>query len=75
MGADRQELEALKKLGLKLRAIREKKGWTLEDAEEHGYKSWQHLQKLESGKNITVLTLMRLSKLYKIRLTEIFKEM
>ena len=64
----------LKKLGLCLRAIRVKKGWTLEQTEEHGWSSWRHLQKIESGKNITVQTLWKLSSVYKINLSVIFKE-
>lgn len=65
----------LKKLGLKLREIRISKGWTLEDAEEHGWSNWRHLQKIETGKNITILTLIKISKLYKIRPSELFKEL
>lgn len=74
MSADKFSNNMLKKLGLRLRQIREKKNWTLEDAEEHGWPSWQHLQKVESGKNITVLTLLRLCKLYKVRPVEVFKD-
>ncbi len=62
----------LKALGARLREIRLKKGWTLEETEEHGWPNWRHLQKIETGKNITVLTLNRLSKLYGIKITEIF---
>ena len=61
----------LKAVGAKLRSIRLDRGWTLEEAEEHGWPNWRHLQKIESGKNVTVLTLYKLSKLYKIKLTEI----
>lgn len=56
----------LKKLGLRLRQIRLDKGWTLEETEEHGWPSWRHLQKIESGKNITIATLIRLSMVYKM---------
>lgn len=55
----------LRKLGLHLRKLREQKGWTLEEAEDHGWPSWRHLQQIETGKkNITVLTLKRLADLY-----------
>jgi transcriptional regulator with XRE-family HTH domain len=64
----------LKKLGLSLRAIRLKKGWTLEETEEHGWPSWRHLQKIESGKNITIQTLWKLSRVYKINLSNLFYE-
>jgi transcriptional regulator with XRE-family HTH domain len=50
-----------------MRQIREEKGWTLERAEEEGWPSWQHLQKIELGqKNITFTTIDRLEKLYQI---------
>lgn len=61
----------LKAVGAKLRAIRLEKGWTLEETEEFGWPNWRHLQKIESGKNITILTLKKLSKLYKKSIAEI----
>lgn len=61
----------LKKLGQRLREIRVSKGWTLEETEEHGWPSWRHLQKIESGKNITVATLWKLSQVYKITLSDL----
>lgn len=65
----------LKAVGARLRAIRLEKGWTLEEAEEHGWPNWRHLQKIESGKNFTILTMHKLSKLYKKSISEIMKEM
>ena len=62
----------LKKLGAKIRMARLARGWTLEQAEEHGWPSWQHLQKVESGKNITVVTLRRVCALYKTSLSDLF---
>lgn len=64
--------EFLKRLGMRLREIRESKGWTLEETEEHGWTSWRHLQRVESGKNVTLLTLKKISELYKIELKELF---
>ncbi|MDZ4082775.1 MAG: helix-turn-helix transcriptional regulator [Bdellovibrionales bacterium] len=63
----------LKRFGLKLREIRNKKGWTLEETESHGWTSWRHLQKIEAGKNINLATLFRLSKLYKIKASELLE--
>lgn len=63
----------LKALGQRLRDIRNQKGWTLEETEEHGWPSWKHLQRIESGKNVTIITLNKLSKLYKMAISEIFK--
>ncbi len=64
----------LKRLGLRLRELRTANNWTLEDAEAHGWPSWRHLQKIEAGKNITVATLWRLSRLYKKDISEITKD-
>jgi len=65
----------LERLGSRLRAIRKEKGWTLEQAEAHGVPSWRHLQKIEAGKNITVATLWRLSRVYKIPMSDLFKNL
>lgn len=65
----------LKAIGAKLRSIRVDKGWTLEEAEEHGWPNWRHLQKIESGKNFTITTMYRLSKLYKISISEITNDL
>ena len=61
----------LKQLGAQIRLLRMKRGWSLEDAEEHGWKGWQHLQKIESGKNITVVTLRKVARLYQIPLSKL----
>lgn len=65
----------LKKFGSRIRAIRHEKGWTLEDCEEHGYPSWEHLRKVEAGKkNISLITINRLSKVFKIPISDLFKD-
>ncbi|MBL7545518.1 MAG: helix-turn-helix domain-containing protein [Bdellovibrionaceae bacterium] len=61
----------LVKLGAKIRAIRTKKGWTLEEVEEHGWGNWTHLQKIESGKNITIVTLRKVATLYRMSLSDL----
>jgi transcriptional regulator with XRE-family HTH domain len=53
-----------KALGLRVRELRNKKGWTLEECEEHGWLNWRHLQAIESGKNITIHTLVNLANLF-----------
>jgi transcriptional regulator with XRE-family HTH domain len=65
----------IKKLGLKLREIRLSRGWTLEQTEEHGWTSWRHLQKIEAGKNITVATLWKLAKVYKVKPADLLKDL
>lgn len=63
----------LVRLGQRLRSIRVAKDWTLEETENHGWPSWRHLQKIESGKNITMATLWKISKVYKIPIEDILK--
>jgi transcriptional regulator with XRE-family HTH domain len=63
-----------KALGLKVRQIRESKGLTLERCEELGWPDWTHLQKIESGKNITVHTLVNLANLFSIHPAELLKD-
>lgn len=63
----------LVKLGAKIRSIRNKKGWTLEEVEEHGWGNWTHLQKIESGKNITIVTLKKVALLYRISLSDLLE--
>lgn len=75
MAYDAKDIKLLKKLGAKLRKIRLAKGWTLEEAEEHGWPNWRHLQKIETGKNLTVVTLKKLSDLYKIKISQIFEDL
>lgn len=65
----------LKKLGARIRKLRLERGWTLEDTEEHGWPDWTHMQQVETGKNITVVTLRRIAKLYKISPAEIWKDL
>lgn len=72
MALDRASQQFLKRLGLRLREIRLAKGWTLEETEEHGWSDWKHLQKIESGKNVTIVSLYRLAKVYRIELSELF---
>lgn len=68
--------KTLKKFGLLVRQRRDQKGWTLEEAEEHGFSSWRYLQRLEAGKhNISLLTIVELARLYKIHPAELLKDL
>lgn len=69
-----EERKYLKKVGAKIRAMRVQKGWTLEDVEEHGWNNWTHLQKIEAGKNITLVTLRRVAQLFKIDPSDLLKD-
>lgn len=73
MGMDLKCKAYLRKVGERLRELRLKKGWTLEETEEHGWPSWQHLQKIEAGKNVTLATIWKVANLYKISPGKIFE--
>lgn len=64
----------LKELGSSLRRVRKSKGWTLEHTEEMGWSCWRHLQKIETGKNVTIITLKHIAQLYNISLLDIIPE-
>lgn len=66
-----EDKKFLKKLGARIKELRLKKGWTLENTEDHGWHNWQHLQKIESGKNITIITMRKVAALYKISPSEL----
>lgn len=68
------EKEYLKRVGQQLREIRLKKGLTLEQTEEKGITSWRHLQKIEAGKNFTILTLYRIAEAYEINPQDLLKK-
>jgi len=65
----------LKSVGGRLRKIRMDKGWTLEETEDHGWHDWKYLQKIESGRNTTISTLIKLADLYSIKLFDLFKNL
>lgn len=68
--------KVLKKFGLLVRKLRDQRGWTLEEAEEHGFSSWRYLQRLEAGKhNISLLTIIEIAKVYKIHPSDLLKDL
>jgi transcriptional regulator with XRE-family HTH domain len=65
--SEREKTRFYRALGLRLRSLRNQSGYTLEETEEHGVTSWKHLQRIESGEaNVTIETLLVLSKIYKV---------
>lgn len=75
MKQDAKYKKKLKAFGLKVREIREAKGWTLEETEEHGWLNWQHLQKIESGKNVTLATIFKICDVFDLRTSELFSDL
>jgi transcriptional regulator with XRE-family HTH domain len=71
-----QDKKFLKLLGVRIRELREARGWTLEETEEHGWPSWRHLQRIETGhKNVTITTLKRVSHTIGISISELLKDL
>lgn len=63
-GLARNNRSFYRRLGLRLRELRNRRGLTLEETEEHGVKSWKHLQRIEAGEaNITMETLLLLARI------------
>lgn len=73
MELSKKDEKFLKEMGLRLRKEREKRGWTLEETEEKGWPSWRHLQRIETGKNVTILTIRKLAEFYKIKMSDLLK--
>jgi len=72
----REKTRVLRKLGLRLRSLRNQAGYTLEETEEYGVKSWKHLQRIEGGEaNITIETLLLLAKIYGVHCSDVLKEL
>jgi len=63
------------RMGRLLRKLRQKKGWTLEETEDHGWHDWKYLQKIETGQNITVATLFKLFEIYGVRSERLIKHL
>ena len=63
------------KFGERVRNIRNKKGWTLEQCEERGYPSWKHLGDIETGKkvNMNFITMLRIANLFGMKPYELIK--
>ncbi len=60
-------------MGTLFRGLRLRKGWTLEETEELGWHDWKYLQKIESGRNITMSTFFKLCELYGARPEKVLK--
>lgn len=70
---DNETAKKLQLVGARLRNIRMEKNWTLENTEDHGWHDWKYLQKIESGRNITLATLIKIAHFYDISLSKILK--
>ncbi|MGH7286097.1 MAG: helix-turn-helix domain-containing protein [Polyangiaceae bacterium] len=66
---------ASKKIGARLRALRTERGLTLEMAAERAGLHDKHVQRVETGEtNMTIATLIALTRTYEVDLVELFIE-
>lgn len=67
--------KASRSVGLKIRKLREERGWSLEKCEEMGWPDWTHLQKIELGKNMTFQTLINIANLFGVHPTVLLEDL
>lgn len=73
MGAEKDYEKLLRVVASNIRRLREARGLTQWDMSAHGF-NYRHYQKLESGKySFNLFTLFRLSKVFKVKLSEFIK--
>lgn len=66
-------LAEAKAIGIRIRAARKARGWTLAEAAKHTGLGYQHIQKLEVGSlNVTLLTLIRVAAGFGVPLRTFF---
>jgi len=62
-----------KAIGMRLRALRTARGWTLDKAAEQTGVDWRHIQMVEAGhSNVTLLTLVRIAEGFGVPLSTFF---
>jgi len=63
-----------KQLGLRVRALRQAREWTLEQAAEASTLDLKHWQKIESGQiNVTLVTLVRIAQGFDEPIASLFR--
>ena len=66
------ETAFFKGLGTRIRALRERAGYSQEDMITHGY-SVRYWQKVEAGKPITLRTLLRICRLFAVPMCDVVR--
>lgn len=75
MDIDPQCKKWLAKVGARIREMRYEQGLSLEQMEERGWASWQNLQKIEMGKNMTLASLWKVAKALQVEPEDILKDL
>ena len=68
------ETAFFKGLGTRIRALRERAGYSQEDMITHGY-SVRYWQKVEAGKPITLRTLLRICRLFAAPMGDVVRDL
>ena len=64
----------LKRLGLRIRALRDERALTQEKAAERAHLDPKHWQEIEAGRiNVTVASLVGIARAFKVKLAELFE--
>jgi transcriptional regulator with XRE-family HTH domain len=66
------ETAFFKGLGTRIKALRERAGYSQEDMITHGY-SVRYWQKIEAGKPITLRTLLRICRLFAVPMCDVVR--
>ena len=60
--------------GQRVRALRDARGWSQEEAEHHCGLHWTYIGQVERGeRNLTLLSIQKIAKGFKLELAELFK--
>ncbi len=63
----------MKRLGKRIKELRTKCGLTQEGMQDHGF-NYRYFQKIEAGQvNVTLDTLLKLSKSFKCQIADLFR--
>nr|WP_295898892.1 helix-turn-helix transcriptional regulator [uncultured Bdellovibrio sp.] len=74
MQIDEKTWKLVRRISKNIRRLREERGWTQEDMEDHGF-GVRWYQRFESGRHVfTLPTLDKLARAFKVDITELFKE-
>jgi transcriptional regulator with XRE-family HTH domain len=68
------ETAFFKGLGTRIKALRERAGYSQEDMITHGY-SVRYWQKIEAGKPITLRTLLRICRLFTVPMCDVVSDL
>ena len=64
----------LRSVGLRVRALRQERDWTLEEFSARSGVDWKHVQKIESGQiNVSFVTILRIATGFDVPIAALFE--